>query len=113
MTVKALFEYISATKPHPYPDTVLLIWLNELESRVQTDVLERSKEELVQYKLPEDANAKLQIVGPHGRLYRLWMAAMIDQAQGEHGEYQNSMAAFNTAWKQYACWHAEKGSESA
>ena len=107
MKIRALLSYINEVKPNPFPDSVLLLWLNELEGRIQLDILLRGRDETVSYVLPEDSATELLVKAPHSAIYRLWLQAMIDRGNGEAETYQNSMAAFNKAWNAYACWHAE------
>ena len=106
MKVKELLEYNSSTKPHVYPESVLLLWLNEVEGRVQLDILKKEKSALRIYG-PEDMDEQLLVPAPHTGVYRYHMAAMVDLENGEDGKYRNDMALFNRAWEEYACWHEE------
>lgn len=107
MTIRELFDYISAVKPHVFPDSVQLMWLNELEGRIQLDIFLLAPEEVKSYSLPEDENTKLLVDLPHSGMYRHWMKAMVDLENSEYSKYQNGMESFNNAWNEFACWFAE------
>ena len=109
MKIRALLDYIAEVTPHVFPESVLLMWLNELEGRVQLDILLREPGEVVRYTLPADEGTELIVPMPHGRMYRFHLQAMIQREQGEYSKYQNTMQSFNNAWNEYACWHAETG----
>lgn len=107
MTIRELFDYIMFVKPHLFSETVLAMWLNELEGRVQLDIYLLAPAELKSYELPEDENTELLVSLPHTGIYRYWLEAMVDLERGEYQKYQNTMEAFNAAWNEYACWFAE------
>ena len=107
MTIRELFDYIMLVKPHTFSDSVQLLWLNELEGRVQLDIWLMAPVEVKSYELPADEGAELLVSVPHTGIYRYWMEAMLDLERGEYQKYQNSMEAFNAAWNEYACWFAE------
>ena len=46
MKIKALLDYIDETTPNVFPESVKLLWLNELEGRVQLDILLREPGEV-------------------------------------------------------------------
>ena len=107
MTVRELLTYIESVKPHVFPDSALLLWLNELEGRVQLDIFLMAQEETVEYTLPDDNETVLLVDLPHTGIYRYWLEAMIDFESGEYSSYQNDMELFNNAWNEFACWFAE------
>lgn len=107
MTVRELLTYIESVKPHVFPDSALLLWLNELEGRVQLDIFLMAPEETVEYTLPDDNETVLLVDLPHTGIYRYWLEAMIDFESGEYNQYQNSVELFNNAWNEFACWFAE------
>ena len=109
MKIRALLDYISQVIPHVVPESILMLWLNELEGRIQLDVHLKEPGDLVRYKLPDDENTKLLLPMPHAGMYRIWLEAMIHQQRGEYQKYQNDMQNFNAAWTAYVCWYAETG----
>lgn len=52
---------------------------------------------------PEDGDLPLLVVGPHDRLYDLYLMAQLDFYNREYDNYNNSVTAFNAAldeWRQ-------------
>lgn len=107
MKIQELFNYVASVKPHAFPDTALLMWLNELEGRVQLDIFLLALKEIISYAWPDDADTELLVSNPHTAMYRYWMQAMIDLENGEYNKYQNTLELFNNAWNEFACWFAE------
>lgn len=56
MTISELLAYVDDVKPNAFTEGQKLLWLNELEARIQRDVFLSG--ELIQYRLPEDADAE-------------------------------------------------------
>lgn len=105
MKIRELLDYIDDVRPNAFSETQKLVWINELEARIQRDVLLSA--ELWQYQLPEDENVDLILNPPHDAIYRHWMEAMIDYANGEYSKYQNTMQMFNAKWSSFVAWFAE------
>ncbi len=105
MTVRQLLSYVDDVKPNAFTDAQKLLWLNELEARLQRDVFLSG--EVWQYRLPEDEDTTPLLSPPHDALYRHWLEAMIDYENGEYGKYQNTMQMFNAQWASFAAWFAE------
>ena len=106
MTVQELLSYIDDIRPNAFTDGQKLIWLNELEARIQREVFLSG--ELWQYRLPDDRETVLLLDPPHDAIYRHWMEAMIDYENGEYNKYQNTMQMFNAQWASFVAWFAEK-----
>ncbi|MBQ2764125.1 MAG: hypothetical protein IJF43_03685 [Firmicutes bacterium] len=49
MNIQKIIDYIDGIKPNPYTEEDKVIWLNEVEGVIQTDVLLREPEEIVTY----------------------------------------------------------------
>jgi hypothetical protein len=109
MKIRALLDYINAVTPHAFPEKMLMMWLNEVEGRVQLDILLASPADVKIYALPADENTELLLPFSHGAVYRAWLKAMVHRANGNTAHYENEMEVFNNAWNEYACWHAETG----
>ena len=107
MTVSELIAYVDSVKPNAFSDSDKLVWLNEIEARIQTEVMLRWQGEMEQYALPEDKDTELLLSPPHTEVYRYWLQAMIDFENGEYDKYQNTSGMFNTAWSAFVAWFAE------
>lgn len=107
MTIRELFDYVNSVKPNAFTEADMLVWLNDLEARLQLEVLLRWPGEVARYRLPEDRETELLLEPPHTAVYRYWLQAMIDFENGEYGKYQNTMEMFNAAWDAFTAWFAE------
>lgn len=131
MKIRELLDYIDDVRPNAFTEAQKLVWINELEARIQRDVLLSA--ELWQYELPRscddpiegsctiesgtgarctgrrimDEDKELILDPPHDAIYRHWMEAMIDYENGEYSKYQNSMQMFNAQWSSFVAWFAE------
>lgn len=105
MRIRELLDYVDDVKPNAFTDAQKLLWINELEARIQRDVFLSG--ELIQYRLPGDETVELLLDPPHDAVYRYWLEAMIDYANGEYNKYQNTMQMFNAQWSSFVCWFAE------
>lgn len=108
MTIRTLLDYVQAVKPSSFTDEQMLVWINELEARVQLEVMQRWPGGIVQYKLPENENSVLLLDPPHDSCYRYFLQAMIDYENGEYNRYANTSQMFNASWNDFVAWFAEK-----
>ncbi len=103
MTIEGLFEYVSDIKPHAFGEKSLTVWLNDVETRLQREVLLLAPVELITYRWPEDRKTVPLLDPPHDAIYRHYLEAMIDYANGEYDKYQNTMEMFNACWDAFVC----------
>ena len=108
MTVGELFAYVDDIKPNAFTAEQKMIWLNELEARIQKDVLLRWRGEWEQYRWPEDKDVSPLLDPPDDAMYRHWLEAMIDYANGEYDKYQNTAALFNQVWNSFVARFATR-----
>lgn len=110
MRIDKLLKIVRTLKPTPFEDDILLMWVNEVEGMVQTEVLLRSTADLTPYELDgqgEPTAAELVVPYPFDRLYLQYLLAQIDYANGEYAKYQNSMQMFNACYTDYVHHVAE------
>ena len=107
MTVSELIAYVDSVKPNAFSDSDKLVWLNEIEARIQTEVMLRWQGEMEQYTLPEDKDTELLLSPPHTAVYRYWLQSMIDFENGEYDKYQNTMQMFNSFYGEFMRWYAD------
>ena len=59
-----------------------------------------------------DENSSLDTIllvdAPYDEIYIRWLESQIDYANGEYGKYNNSITAYNTAWKGYMNYYNRK-----
>ena len=85
-----------------------LVWLNEVEGMVQTEIMGIAPSDIVQYNDATSLRYAL-VPKPYARLYALYITAMIDLAHGEYEKYNMSSSAFNEAMQSYAKWYIRNG----
>ena len=119
MTIIELITDIDALKPNSYEQPYKVQWLSQLDSRVKQDIIDTHEgSEGVSFSGYNDdtpIDTELLIPHPYDEVYRFWLEAQIDYANGEYTKYNNSMAMFNTAYsafeRYYNRTHMPKGKE--
>lgn len=107
MTVTQAIAMADELKPNAFSQSVKLGWLNDCEGLVQTEVLLMEPELCVRYGA-QDGDTALIAPPPHDKLYRAYLCAMTDFANGEYSKYQNTMQLFNTWFGEYQRWYARR-----
>lgn len=108
MTLRAVLAFVDKMKPgNPYDTDMKVQWLNELEGDIQSKLLHTAPQEIIQYT-EEDIDEELLIPVPYDKVYWMWVAAMIEFANGEYDKYQNTMQLVNDAYDKYAKWFHRK-----
>lgn len=87
-----------------YPDSMLLQFLNEVEGKVQTEVLMIAPDDTVRYGA-DDLTNEMIVTAPHDKLYYVYLMAMIDFVNGEYDRYTNSMNLANAHITEWAAWY--------
>lgn len=105
-TIKEIIERVDENKPNAFTTKQKVAWLSQLEGKVAADVLLMNIPEIrqLEFKYPECLEHRPLVTYPHEDIYDLWLIAQIDYADGEYSKYQNSMAMFNAAYDNFACW---------
>ncbi len=99
MTIHELFAQVDDLKPNQYDDQTKLIWLNDLEGRIENEIFDINDFE--KYTL-DDYDTELIAEAPYDNLYRLYIMLMIDYTNAEFTRYAQSMAMFNSAYTEYS-----------
>lgn len=107
LTVRAAIDRVDAIKPNAFSDAQKLQWLKEIEGRIAADVLLIWHYETVKDMLPTSMTDELLLEGHYEDVYYYWLEAHIDEANGEYDKYANTMALFNSAYKNFVRWFAE------
>lgn len=102
MKIKDIISRVDEIKPNAFDENRKVEWMNELEGRIILECM----------MLPHQAVSELTgnpdrecLVGvPHDAMYRHWLEAQIDYANGEYDLYNNTMSAFNAAWNEFSAW---------
>lgn len=65
MTIQTLFDYVDEIKPNAFSDDTKLVWLNEVEGQVQTEVFLLNEREVVEYNLSATVTTPITFPDDH------------------------------------------------
>lgn len=107
-TINEVIERVERIKPVAnVDDQDKARWLIELDGRILREIIQKSVHDtppdMPPAEWPEDGDKQLLVPSPYDRLYDLYLLAHIEFAIREFGNYNNSMAAFNSLLDIYAC----------
>ena len=119
MTIIEMITDVDAMKPNGYEQIYKIQWLSQLDSRIKQDIIDTHEGgegvSFSEYNAETPLDTKLLAQSPYDEVYRYWLEAQIDYANGEYTKYNNSMAMFNTAYsafeRYYNRTHMPKGKE--
>lgn len=106
MRLAEVIAQVDDIKPNAFSNEAKTLWINEIEGKVQTDVFLLAVDNITQYTYEEDKDTVLLVNPPHDKLYREYLTARIDYANGEYNKYQNTMQMFNEFWNEFVIWFA-------
>lgn len=107
MKISDVIAYCDEVKPNAFSDAVKISWLSEVEGMIQIQIMLLDPAEVITYTTA-DIEATLLVAPPHDKLYKSYLCAMIDFANGEYDKYSNAMAMFNAQWGEYMRWYAQR-----
>ena len=107
-TINEVIERVERIKPVAnVDDQDKARWLIELDGRILREIIQKSVHDtppdMPPAEWPEDGDKQLLVPSPYDRLYDLYLLAQIEFAVREFGNYNNSIAAFNSLLDIYAC----------
>lgn len=108
MTVGEILERVKRLKPGQYEDEDLLYWLNHLEARIRTQIIdlhEGGPEDEYTPFTQEDMQAQPLAAGPCEEMYLYWLYAMIDYHNAEEERYNNHMAMYQQLLATFNAWY--------
>ena len=105
MTIRELIDYVDEVRPNSFGDKTKIVWINEIEGAVQTEIMGIYPSDVAQYEVGEDDDALLLVKAPHAKLYAWYLIAMMDLVSLGDSAYKNSYRIFNTFWDEYARWY--------
>lgn len=110
MKIDKLIKLAKKLKPTPFDDELLLMWVNEIEGMVLSEIHLVTVTDIAPYEPGEDGSlptAELTAPYPYDKLYTQYLMAQIDFANGEYSKYQNTMQMFNACYTEYVHYVAE------
>ena len=107
-TINEVIERVERIKPVVnIDDQDKARWLIELDGRIWREIVQKSEHdtppEEPPKEWPEDGDKQLLVASPYDSIYDLHLMAQMEFALREYGNYNNSMAAFNSLLDIYAC----------
>lgn len=117
MTIIEMITDVDATKPNGYDQIYKIQWLSHLDGRIKNEIIDihEGGEDVSfnGYNADTPLDTELIVPHPYEDVYRYWLEAQIDYANGEFAKYNNSMSMFNEAYsafyRYYHKTHIPKG----
>lgn len=106
LTIENCIKAVDEIKPNAFSNETKTEWLNEVEGMVQTEIFLFQPVDLVRYSYESDKNTEMLVDPPHDKLYRSFLEARIDYANGEYEKYTNTMQMFNADYGEFLRWFA-------
>ena len=106
MKIIEAINRIDSLKPNNYTNEDKVRWLSDLDGIIKSEIIDTHEEgSYVSYRKYDGdtdiANTELLVPAPHEDIYIKWLEAKIDYANAEYGKYNNSSAAYNTAYSNF------------
>jgi len=99
VTIEEAITFSDEAEPNTYSDKIKLHYTNELEGKIQLEVMLISPADIVSYT---ENTAELLVGIPYDDIYPLYLTAHIQFLMGEYDRYQNTQAMFNRKYEEYA-----------
>lgn len=105
MTIIEAINRADSVKPNAYSQQEKVRWLSTLDGTVKNEIIDTHEgaEEIIfsGYNDETPLNTELLIPAPYDDVYIRYLEMQIDYANGEYGKYNNSAAAYNTAFSAF------------
>ena len=106
MTIQTAIDMIDNLKTNMSPVHQKIAWLNDLDGLVMREVImthdgSDAYADFKGYDQDTDMGTVLLIPEPYADVYRHYLAAQIDIANRETGEYTKDMLLYNAAWQTF------------
>lgn len=124
MKISDILARTDEIKPNQFDDNTKISWLSELDGRIfntvimthvhdlvkETVIDEETGEETVNEVEPvfnayKSEDEELILDDVYADVYRHWLYAMMDYANGETERYKNSMLMFNAKYQEFANYY--------
>ena len=105
MKIQELIDYVDEIRPNSFGNATKMVWINEIEGAVQTEIMGIYPADIASYEAEDDLDTDLLVAAPHAKLYAWYLIAMMDLVSMGDEAYENSYRIFNTFWTEYARWY--------
>lgn len=101
-TMNRVIKQVDEKRPNSYKDEQKYRWISSLDGIIAREVM---RIEAPAYDCPADADIELLIRHPFEDLYELYVTAMIELADKEYNDYNQTVLVFEERLKQYKAWY--------
>ena len=112
MTIIEAINRVDALKANGYEQSQKIGWLSDLDGIIKAEIIDTHEGgENVTFEGYNDntpIDTVLLVPAPYDDVYRYYLEAQIDYANGEYGKYNNSMSMYNTVYAAYAKYYNRK-----
>lgn len=92
MTVGEAIRYTDTIRKNHFSARQKVAWLNQIEGRIQTEILGIGPGNLVLYETEQDRDTDLILRAPYYRIYPWYLMAMMDLLRGNGEGFANASA---------------------
>ncbi len=106
MTVGEAIRYTDTIRKNYFSARQKVAWLNQIEGRIQTEILGIDPGNLVLYETEQDRDTDLILRAPYYRIYPWYLMAMMDLLRGNGEGFANASAiveAYVADFRRYYC----------
>jgi len=113
-TYDSIINNLDEEKPNVYPLNRKMIWLNNLEQQIKTNIFDTHENppegaDNISFdfskQIEEQSKKELLVPETHDELYIHYLAARIDYANGEFEKYNNSNAMYEAAYSAFSNYY--------
>ena len=97
-TLEEVITRVDSLKPNAFTNEQKTEWINKVESRVQTEIMDLEPDEITIYDYEKDHATELIVKLPYRDIYDFFVMRMIDFMAGDIRSYSNSMMMYNSAF---------------
>ena len=108
MRVAEIIANVDRLRPNQYDSEQKTRWLSEIEGMIAEDVInmaEGNELEFDSYNYENDAEKETMLPNRFTDIYIHYIKAKIEFYDDETQQYNNEVAAYQSAYDQYAAWY--------
>lgn len=109
MTANEAIAWADQVKPNAFSKEVKAEWLRRLEGSLALEVflMDKAEVEELERMRKQAEDYTLLVDPPYDDIYTLFLAAKIDQANGEYEKYANSSQLYNARRSAFTVWFCQ------
>lgn len=102
MTANEAIALTDALKPNDIEQQTKIKWLKQLDGTIKAEIIDTHEGGGQTMDSEYTGTTVLLVPAPYDSVYDKWLSAQIDYTNAEYTKYNNSAAAFNAAYSNYA-----------